>query len=140
MTHPEHTELIVTLPLVPVKRTVVFPDTMVPLTIGRGKSIAAIESAMNTEEKSVLLTAQRDPEKEDSAFQDLYQVGTKAVIKQMGKTSEGYLQVLVQGIKRMVLLKVESADPFFLIRTRSLEHPRNRGRRSKHFIEPCTIC
>lgn len=127
MAELEQPELIVTLPLVPVKRTVLFPETMVPFTIGRGRSIAAVEAAMNSEEKSLLMSAQRDPEKEDPVFNDLYQIGTKAVIKQMGKTAEGHLQVLVQGIERMVLLKPESTDPYFIVRARQLPHPSESG-------------
>ncbi len=115
----EH-ELIVSLPLVPVKRTVLFPDTLVPFTIGRAKSMAAVEAAMNSEDKALLMTTQRDSENEDPNFDDLYSVGTKAVIKQMGKTSEGHLQVLVQGIERMVLLKQELADPHMVVRSRRL--------------------
>ncbi|NIO09455.1 MAG: hypothetical protein GTO40_16205, partial [Deltaproteobacteria bacterium] len=56
--------LITTLPVVPVKRTVLFPDTLVPFTIGRDRSRAAVEAAMNTEEKEMVLAAQRDSEKE----------------------------------------------------------------------------
>ena len=59
MTDSEHLEKIVRLPLVPVKRTVLFPGTMVPFTIGRERSVAAVEAAMNSEEKSVILVAQR---------------------------------------------------------------------------------
>jgi len=127
MTHTEHTEMTVALPLVPVKRTVLFPGTMVPFTIGRARSVAAVEAAMNTEEKFVLLVAQRDSEKENPDFQDLFQVGTKAVIKQMGKTSDGNLQVLVQGIERMALLNVESTEPFLRVRARQLEKPSESG-------------
>ncbi len=127
MTDSEHLEKIVRLPLVPVKRTVLFPGTMVPFTIGRERSVAAVEAAMNSEEKSVILVAQRDSKKEDPTFEDLFRVGTKAVIKQMGKTSDGNLQVLVQGIERMLLLNVESADPFFMVRAHQLEHPVESG-------------
>ncbi|MDR4494626.1 MAG: endopeptidase La [Nitrospirales bacterium] len=129
MTQAEQPEsgIIVTLPLVPVKRTVLFPETMVPFTIGRGHSIAAVEAAMNSEEKSLLMAAQRDSEKEDPAFNDLFQIGTKAVIKQMGRTPEGHLQILVQGIERMVLLKPESTDPFFMVRARQLPQPSESG-------------
>ncbi|MCA9464863.1 MAG: LON peptidase substrate-binding domain-containing protein, partial [Nitrospira sp.] len=119
--------IIVTLPLVPVKRTVLFPETMVPFTIGRGRSIAAVEAAMNTEEKALLMATQRDSEQEDPTFDDLFQIGTKAVIKQMGKTAEGHLQILVQGLERMVLLKSETIDPFFTVRARQLPHPSEAG-------------
>ena len=113
-------DLIVSLPLVPVKRTVLFPDTLIPFTIGRARSIAAVEAAMNTEEKSLLMVTQRDAGKEEPGFNDLFLIGTKAVIKQMGKTQEGHLQVLAQGIERMVLLKLEQVEPHMIVRARRL--------------------
>jgi ATP-dependent Lon protease len=119
-TSPTDNELIVSLPLVPVKRTVLFPDTLVPFTIGRSRSIAAVEAAMNSEDKSLVLVTQRDSEKEEPGFDDLYLIGTKAVIKQMGKTPDGHLQVLVQGIERVVLLKLEQAEPHMVVRSRRL--------------------
>ncbi|UCE64536.1 MAG: LON peptidase substrate-binding domain-containing protein, partial [Nitrospirota bacterium] len=119
--------LITTLPVVPVKRTVLFPDTLVPFTIGRDRSRAAVEAAMNTEEKEIVLAAQRDSEKEDPSFEDLYQIGTKAVIKQTGKTAEGHIHALVQGVDRMVLLKEEQNDPFMIARLRPLPLPTDSG-------------
>ena len=79
-------QVITSLPVVPVKRTVLFPETLVPFTIGRDRSRAAVEAAMNSEEKEIILAAQRDSEQEEPSLEDLYQIGTKAVIKQMGKT------------------------------------------------------
>ena len=119
-TSTNDTELIVSLPLVPVKRTVLFPDTLVPFTIGRTRSMAAVEAAMNTEEKALLMVTQRDSEKDEPGFDDLFLIGTKAILKQMGKTSEGHLQVLAQGIERMVLLKLEQAEPHMMVRARRL--------------------
>ncbi|MDH5427344.1 MAG: endopeptidase La [Nitrospirota bacterium] len=114
------TELIVSIPLVPVKRTVLFPETLVPFTIGRTRSMAAVEAAMNTEDKALLMVTQRDSEIEEPGFDDLFLIGTKAVLKQMGKTSEGHLQVLAQGIERMVLLKLEQTEPHMMVRARRL--------------------
>ena len=119
-TSTPETELIVSIPLVPVKRTVLFPDTLVPFTIGRTRSMAAVEAAMNTEEKALLMVTQRDSEKDEPGFDDLFLIGTKAVLKQMGKTSEGHLQVLAQGIERMVVLKLEQAEPHMIVRARRL--------------------
>ena len=82
--------------------------------------MAAVEAAMNTEEKALLMVTQRDSEKEEPAFDDLFLIGTKAVLKQMGKTAEGHLQVLAQGIERMVLLKLEQAEPHMIVRARRL--------------------
>ncbi len=119
-TSESDSEHIVTLPVVPVKRTVLFPETLVPFTIGRARSMAAVEAAMNSEDKAILMVTQRDAEMEEPEFDDLFQIGTKAIIKQMGKTPEGHLQVLAQGIERMVLLKLEKSDPHFLGRARRL--------------------
>lgn len=116
-------ELIVTLPVVPVKRTVLFPETLVPFTIGRSRSVAAVEAAMNSEDKAILMVTQRDSEMEDPGFEDLFQIGTKAVIKQMGKTPEGHSQILAQGIERIVLLKLEQTDPHLMGRARKLPLP-----------------
>jgi len=119
-TSTQDTELIVSLPLVPVKRTVLFPETLVPFTIGRPRSMAAVEAAMNTEEKALLMVTQRDSEIEEPGFDDLFLIGTKAVLKQIGKTAEGHLQVLAQGIERMVLLKLEQSEPHMMVRARRL--------------------
>ncbi|MGB0910202.1 MAG: endopeptidase La [Nitrospirales bacterium] len=116
-------DLIISLPVVPVKRTVLFPETLVPFTIGRARSIAAVEAAMNSEDKAIVFSAQRDFEQEDPTFEDLYQIGTKALIKQMVKTSEGHLNILVQGLERVVLLKMEESDPYLTARTRQLDLP-----------------
>jgi len=119
--------VIASLPILPVKRTVLFPDTMVPLTVGRKRSIAAVEAAMEMEDRMILIIAQRDSEKDNPVLKDLYQVGTKAVIKQVGKTSEGHLQILVQGVERMVLLKLDQKSPFLLARTKPLAIPSDSG-------------
>lgn len=119
--------MITSFPVVPVKRTVLFPETLVPFTIGRDRSRAAVEAAMNSEEKEIVLAAQRDSEQEDPGLEDLYQIGTKAVIKQMGKTSEGHIHALVQGVERMVLLKGEQTDPYLVVRCRRLPPPTDFG-------------
>lgn len=118
---------ITTLPLLPVKRTVLFPHTMVPLTVGRKRSIAAVEAAMNREDKALLVCTQRDSDQEEPTLGDLYPIGTKAVIKQMGKSSNGHLQVLVQGVERMVLLEAAQTDPYIAVRARALPEPTDSG-------------
>jgi len=116
-------DIITSLPVVPVKRTVLFPETLVPFTIGRARSIAAVEAAMNSEDKAIVFSAQRHFEQEDPKFEDLYQIGTKALIKQMVKTGEGHLNILVQGLERVVLLKMEKNDPYLTARARQLDLP-----------------
>ncbi len=116
-----------TLPVLPIKRTVLFPGVMVPLTIARDRSVAAVESAVKTEEKLVIVVAQRNPKNEEPTLEDLFPIGTLAVIKQVGRNSEGRLQALVQGIERVVLLKVEQSEPFLLVRARQVPPATDSG-------------
>jgi ATP-dependent Lon protease len=112
---------IITLPVLPIKRSVLFPGVRIPLTVGRARSVAAVEHALKTEEKTVLVVAQRDPEKDEPTQNDLYTIGTRAVIKQVGRTADGQLHALAQGVERVVLLKLEQSEPFLMARARSLE-------------------
>ena len=117
------TVVTTTLPVLPVKRTVLFPGVLLPLTIGRDRSMAAVQAAAKTEEKILLVVAQRDPTTEDPRLDDLYTIGTQAVIKQTGRGPDGHLHVLVQGVERQVLLKVEATDPYLVGRVRRLPSP-----------------
>jgi ATP-dependent Lon protease len=118
---------ITSLPVLPIKRTVLFPGVMVPLTVGRGRSIAAVEAAMKTEEKTILVVAQRDAMIEEPTLDDLYQIGTKALIKQLGRTADAQLHALVQGVERAVLLKTEQSTPFLKVRARHFPGPEDSG-------------
>ncbi|WP_455244616.1 endopeptidase La, partial [Petrachloros mirabilis] len=117
----------VTLPVLPIKRTVLFPGVMMPLTIGRERSVAAVNAAMKTEEKAILIVAQRDPATEEPSLDDLYGIGTKAIIKQVGRTEGGTLQALVQGIERVALVKAEQSDSFLVVHARKLDPPSDQG-------------
>src|SRR3989475_3404478 len=114
---------LTTMPVLPVKRTVLFPGVRVPLTVGRDRSVAAVEFALKTEEKTVLIVSQRDPETSEPTLENLYQIGTTAVIKQVGRTADGQLPAVVQGGERCVLLKVEQTTPFLMVRARQLPAP-----------------
>ncbi len=119
--------LAVTLPVLPIKRTVLFPGVMMPLTIGRERSVAAVNAAMKTEEKAILVVAQRDPATEEPGLDDLYGIGTKAIIKQVGRTEGGTLQALVQGIERVALVKAEQSEAFFVVHARRIDPPSDQG-------------
>src|SRR5574342_667260 len=119
--------ITVKLPVLPIKRTVLFPGIMMPLTVGRARSIAAVEAATKSEEKTILVVAQRDPLTEEPGLEELYTIGTKAVVKQIGRSDEGTIHALVQGLERVALLKVEQAEPFLLVQVRRLDHPTDQG-------------
>ena len=115
----------VTLPVLPIKRTVLFPGIMMPLTVGRERSVAAVNAAMQTEDKTILVVAQRDPLTEEPGLNDLYTIGTKATVKQLGRSDDGNIHALVQGLERIALLKVEQAKPYILAQARRLDPPTN---------------
>ena len=111
------------LPILPLKRTVLFPGTMMPLTVGRDRSIAAVEAALKTEDKTILVVAQRDAQTDQPTLEDLYPIGTKAVIKQTARTSDGHYNILIQGLERFVLLKLDQVDPYLQARVKQLPPP-----------------
>ena len=80
--------MAVTLPVLTIKRTVLFPGVMMPLTVGRARSIAAVEAATKTEDKTILVVAQRDPLTEEPGLEELYTIGTKAIVKQIGRQTK----------------------------------------------------
>ena len=94
-----------TLPLLPLRDVVVFPHMVIPLFVGRPKSIKALEAAME-EGKSVVLVAQKSAAKDEPAPEDLYEVGTVSTILQMLKLPDGTVKVLVEGVQRARIQRV----------------------------------
>jgi ATP-dependent Lon protease len=115
------------LPLLPLRNTVLFPHLFVPLSVGRPNSLAAIEAALATEEKTFIVSAQKDGVDEQPGFADLYTVGTRAVIKKMARNNEGIIELIVQGVERVRLLHVEQTDPFLKVRFQPLPLPDDVG-------------
>ena len=103
------------LPLLPLRDVVVFPHMVIPLFVGRPKSIKALESAMEAG-KSILLVAQKSAAKDDPAQEDLYEIGCVANILQMLKLPDGTVKVLVEGTQRARVLSVEDLNSFFTAR------------------------
>ncbi len=93
------------LPLLPLRDVVVFPHMVIPLFVGRPKSIKALEAAME-EGKNVVLVAQKSAAKDEPAPEDLYEVGTVSTILQMLKLPDGTVKVLVEGVQRARIQQV----------------------------------
>ena len=119
-------KLIETLPVVVLKNTVVFPAMLTPLFAGTPTSVAAVEAALATEEKALVLVAQRDAAVEAPGPNDLFNVGTRGVIKKASRSEEG-LQVLVQGGERVVLVKVDETGPYRKARVQARPSPDDQG-------------
>ncbi|HET7775848.1 MAG TPA: endopeptidase La, partial [Azospira sp.] len=102
----------VDLPLLPLRDVVVFPHMVIPLFVGRPKSIKALETAMEAG-KSILLVAQKSAAKDDPAPEDLYDIGCVANILQMLKLPDGTVKVLVEGTQRARITNVDAQQTMF---------------------------
>ena len=98
-------------PLLPLRDVVVYPHMVIPLFVGRDKSIQALEAAM-AGNKQVLLVAQRDASDDDPGRDALYDVGTLATILQLLKLPDGTVKVLVEGERRARLVELEEAEGY----------------------------
>ncbi len=103
--HDPITSAITLLPLLPLRDVVVFPHMVIPLFVGRAKSIKALETAMEAG-KSIVLVAQKSAAKDEPAIEDMYRIGSIANILQMLKLPDGTVKVLVEGTQRAKVLHV----------------------------------
>jgi ATP-dependent Lon protease len=115
------------LPILPLKNALLFPNLLMPLSVGRSTSLAAVKAALATEDKEIILVAQRDPDVESPQQTDLYSVGTRAVIRRMSKNNETLVEVLVMGVERVTVLKVEEADGYLQARVLPSPLPQDGG-------------
>src|SRR5678816_1224496 len=97
------------LPVLPLRDVVVFPHMVIPLFVGRDKSIKALEQAMEAD-KRILLVAQKSAETDDPAAADLYEIGTLAQVLQLLKLPDGTIKVLVEGVDRVRVQNVVERD------------------------------
>ncbi|TPH04095.1 endopeptidase La [Haemophilus haemolyticus] len=101
-----------TMPVLPLRDVVVFPYMVMPLFVGRAKSINALEEAMN-DDKQLLLVSQREADLEEPTPEDLFDVGTIANIIQLLKLPDGTVKVLVEGQQRAKILSIEDGEKCF---------------------------
>ena len=100
------------LPLLPLRDVVVFPHMVIPLFVGRPKSIKALESAMEAERR-IMLVAQKAAAKDEPAVEDMFEVGCVATILQLLKLPDGTVKVLVEGQQRAKVNKIEEGESHF---------------------------
>jgi ATP-dependent Lon protease len=119
--------VVYTLPVLPLKSAVLFPYLLMPLSAGRPASVAAVEAALATESKEVLVFTQRDPDIDTPTQADLYAIGTRAVIRKMNRSGEGHLELMVLGMERVTLLKLDNSEPYLKARATPLPLPDDKG-------------
>ncbi len=101
-----------TVPVLPVRDMVVYPFMILPLYVGREKSIRAVEEALSRD-RLILLVAQKDAEVEDPSSQDIYPIGTVTMIMRVLKMPDGRVKILVQGLARTRILEFLRKEPYF---------------------------
>jgi len=101
-----------TVPVLPVRDMVVYPFMILPLYVGREKSIRAVEEALSRD-RLILLVAQKDAEVEDPNSQEIYPVGTVTMIMRVLKMPDGRVKILVQGLARTRILEFLRKEPYF---------------------------
>ncbi len=133
-----HTQLPATaldLPLLPLRDVVVFPHMVIPLFVGRPKSIKALEAAMESERR-IMLVAQKAAAKDDPLVTDMFDVGCISTILQMLKLPDGTVKVLVEGQQRARVNRIEDGELHFLANVTPVEavteaEPKSRTRASE---------
>ncbi len=116
-----------TLPALPLKNTILFPGLLLPLSVGRESSLKAVQSALKTEGKEIILIAQREPHVDNPEQDDLYTIGTKAVIRKSSRLNEGVMEILVLGVERVVVVKLDNGDGYLTAKYRVLALPEDGG-------------
>ena len=112
---PDLVEIPRELAVLPLRDTVVFPESMTPLAIGQERSIKLVDDVVGGDRMLALLTT-RDSENEHPTFNDLYEVGTAAVIHKMIRVPDGTLRILVQGLRRVRLEEPVHGRPYLVAR------------------------
>src|SRR5258706_6352599 len=112
-----------TLPLLPLKNSTLFPGLLMPLSVGRSASRAAVEAALTTEEKELIVVAQRDPSVDQPDPEGLYTIGTRARIQRTSHPSEDRIDILVLGVERVVIVKVDQTGNYMAARVQTLPLP-----------------
>ncbi|MDR2503320.1 MAG: LON peptidase substrate-binding domain-containing protein, partial [Deltaproteobacteria bacterium] len=126
------------LPLMPLREVVVFPHSIMPLSVGRGASIRAIEESSNSFNKRILLVAQRRPDQENPGLSDLYSLGCIAKILQILRLPDGTSRVLFEGLQRARLVRLErtvsikalpgvAADHYYIVLTAPVEEQERKS-------------
>ena len=108
------------LPLIPLRNMVVFPQMIVPLFIGRDRSMKALQETIQ-KEKTVIFASQKKEDVEEPSPKDIAQIGTLSEIVQLISLPDGTTKVLVEGIARVRIDEYVTEDPYFMVRYSSIK-------------------
>lgn len=114
------------LPVLPLKNSLLLPYVMMPISVGRSASVAAAEAAMSSEDKSLIVVAQRDDSIDDPEPKDLHSLGCKAIIKRVMRGEEG-LELILLGLERVQVESFSQTTPFLRAMVTTKPLPTDRG-------------
>ena len=114
------------LPILPLRNTVLFPGVVIPITVGRDKSIKAVTDAYKAD-KMVGVVAQKDSNIEEPQIADLEKIGTVAKLVKLIKMPDGGTTIIIQGRKRFELQEITSEEPYFKAKIKILEEEKHKG-------------
>ena len=117
-------ENFMTLPLIPLRGISIFPNMIMHFDVGREKSIAAIEAAMDNQIE-IFLSTQKDYEIEEPSFDDIFEIGTICKIKQIIKLPNNVIRVLVEGIDRGRLISIKDKEEYIESEVERIKEPSN---------------
>jgi len=121
------------IPMLPLRDVVVYPHLVIPLFVGRDKSIKAIQEA-NAGDKKILLVAQKSATKDEPGIKDVYKVGTIANIIQMLKLPDGTVKVLVEGIDRATITSLSDSGDFWTAKIEKIDVKEPKDKKSMAFM------
>ncbi|HLW79496.1 MAG TPA: LON peptidase substrate-binding domain-containing protein, partial [Terriglobia bacterium] len=121
MPKPKKTPEITELPILPVRDTVLFPNAILPLTVGRDSSLKLIADLSDKEDKLIGVVAQRDPRVDNPQPVDLYQIGAAAYVHKIIKLPSQSLFIFVEGMQRIAVQEVIQQEPYLRARVKSLQ-------------------
>jgi ATP-dependent Lon protease len=110
---PDEEAVAEVLPILPLKETVVFPDSMTPLAVGQERSIQLVDEAVANDATIALVTT-RNSDDEATSADDIYEVGTAALIHKMIRVPDGTLRILVQGVRRVRMDRLVQTEPYLV--------------------------
>lgn len=118
----ENIEFKEVLPLLPIRDLVVYPFMIQPLYVGRESSILAVEEAMNNTDRLILLSSQKDIQAENPGPNEIYNLGTVAMILRKRNLPDGRLKILIQGLAKARITQYEKSTPYYQVKVEKMEN------------------
>lgn len=116
----------VTLPIIPLRNSILYPYLTIPMSVGRSDSIAAVDAALASEDKLISIFAQKDSTVETPKVEDLYKIGCVGIIKRMHR-HENMIHMMVKGVQRVEIIKTIQSSPYISLQLRYLPDPDDTG-------------